>query len=613
MRPLLTAALCAVGCPAALAAPITVMHQHTVYEVAADGTSTTEVDTATRIDDPQVVSSVGQTQVQYSDSLQTLEILEAYTVTKDGQRIDVPADKIITQQLPASSGAPTFSDNKVKNVVFPQVEVGATLNLRYRLRQVKPYLPGVFSAFTAFNPFVDIQAGDIVLRAPEKLKLYVSSRTVQGGEVKSSVPGRREWRWTYGDAKAISPEPGSVMVETISPYVEISTLEAYPRLAEAYMIGAAPAAKVTPAVQKLAEEITAGITDRRAQAEALYRWVSLQIRYVALAMGTGGYVPHQADDIIAARYGDCKDKTTLLAALLHARGIRAMPVLANTGAAFSLPDTAILGAFNHAITYLPDWDLYVDSTPGMAPFGVLSSSLMGKPVLLAGDEAMKPALRTIPASSATRDRLVLRTAGTIAADGSITGTNSIEALGTGDLAIRSSFGSIPEALRPTLAKSLLPGSGEATLKLGDARDLTKPFSFVFEFKALQRVNIPGPGALTGPYGMSLSLGARSFATSALQVERKLDFPCPDGVGVEEIFDLTLPAEMKITNLPRAADLASPYGHFADSYEVKDGHLLMDRRLELTPPHAVCTAADGVELRKFATAINQQLRAQILYQ
>jgi hypothetical protein len=47
--------------------------------------------------------------------------------------------------------------------------------------------------------------------------------------------------------------------------------------------------------------------------------------------------------------------------------------------------------------------------------------------------------------------------------------------------------------------------------------------------------------------------------------------------------------------------------------VKEGKLLMSRRLELTPARSICTAADVAELRKFATAISQQLRSQVLYQ
>lgn len=619
MRLITIAALAGLPCllltPLIHAAPLTVLRHHTVYEVAADGTWIMEVDTARRIDEAQAVAANAQAPVQYSESLQSLEILEAYTTTKDGMRIDVPADKIITQQQPASAGAPTFGDNKVRVVVFPQVEVGATLSMRFRIRQLKPFMPGLFSAAVNFNRFVDLQSASMTVRAPQSLKLHVSSRDVQGGEVKSSTEGFREWRWTFGDAKALLPEPGSLMPETFFPYAAVSTFESYTDLAKAYMLGAEPAAKVTPAVQKLANEITVGISDRRAQAEAIYRWVSTQIRYVAIFMGNGGYVPHPVDDILAARYGDCKDKTTLLTALLHAKGIRAMPALIHSAETYKLPDTVLLGAFNHAIVYLPEWDLFVDSTSGFAPFGVLTPNLRNKQALLVGDQSLQPVARATPALDPARDRVVVTTQATLAADGTVTGTNSIRALGSAEPAMRGTLGMITEAARPAMAQRMLSASGqtgEARLSIGDARNLAEPFSFVFEFKTPLRVNVPGPGALSTSFGMPMPTGAQSFAGSVLQIERKLDFPCPREGG-EELLELTLPSEVKITTLPPGASIESPFGRFSSSYEVKDQKLLVKRQLNLTPPRAVCTAADTAELRRFATAISQTLRAQILYQ
>jgi transglutaminase-like putative cysteine protease len=613
MKLIPAALLCVIGCSQLQAAPATVVRQDFVYQVSTDGTWTMEIDNARRIDEVAAVAALGQAPVQYSESMQTLEILEAYTITRAGMRIDVPADKILNQLLPASAGAPTFSDTKLKTVVFPQVEVGATLNLRYRVKQLKPFLPGVFSAIVGVNPFTDTTSASVTLRAPEKLKLYMSSRDMQGGEVKSTVRGQREWRWTHGESKAITPEPGSLIGETFSPYVAFSSLETFPQLAQAYMIGAEDAAKVTPVVQKLADEITAGITDKRAQADALYRWVGTQIRYVAIYMGPGGYVPHKADDVIAARYGDCKDKSTLLNALLHAKGIRAMPVLIHTAETFKLPDTVLLGAFNHAITYLPDWDLFVDSTSGFAPFGVLTSALQNKQALLGGDKSLRPVVKVTPTGSSKQDRIVQKITATVTADGSVSGSSTLETAGSAGPDLRASLGSIPESQRAAAGKALLASSGqtgEATLTMGDARDLTKPFSMTLGFKTPQFVTVPGPGALSTAYGMPL---LQSFATSQLRLERKLDFPCPSGAGVEDILELTLPSQVAISNLPKAVSIESPYGRFTTSHEFKDGRLLVTRRLELDSPRPVCTAADSVELRKFATSISQQLRTQVLYQ
>jgi transglutaminase-like putative cysteine protease len=601
---------------AAHAAPTTTLKYDVVYELLPDGTSTVERHVVTRINEQSAVTGAGQVGLQFSESLQELEIIAAYTTTKDGNRIDVPADRIITQQSPISAGAPMFSDYKAKVVVFPQVEIGASLTLHYRQRQLKPFLPGVFTAGESLSRFAEIQATkSITLRAPENVTMYVFARDVEGGPVPSTKTGMKEWRWSQGPNSAEVPEPGMVDPGSISPGVMFSTLKDYPALADAYMAGAAPMAKVTPAVQKLADEITKGITGRRQQAEAIYRWVSGEIRYVAIAMGVGGYVPHAADEIIAARYGDCKDKTTLLTALLQAKGIRALPVLILVGNRYKWQEVPLLGAFNHAITFVPEFDLYLDATVAMAPFDALPSQLRGRPVLVAGDAGTKASVRQTPAIDAARDRELTITTATVAPDGTVVGTTRMLVHGGLDAQLRTMLSSIPELVLPQLGNQLLAGAGQTgstKLAVGNLRDFTTPNLLTIEFNSPGRISLPGPGALTGGFGASGPSPGRGFSTGMLQLERKLDFPCPAG-GSEQRLELTLPEGMKITALPPAADIQSSHGRFTASYEVKDGKLLMAQKLDLKQPASVCTATDYAELRKFATAIDRELRRQVLYE
>ena len=52
-----------------------------------------------------------------------------------------------------------------------------------------------------------------------------------------------------------------------------------------------------------------------------------RVRYVALLMGQGGYVPADAETTWSRRFGDCKAKTALLLGILHSLGIEAEPIL----------------------------------------------------------------------------------------------------------------------------------------------------------------------------------------------------------------------------------------------------------------------------------------------
>jgi hypothetical protein len=84
------------------------------------------------------------------------------------------------------------------------------------------------------------------------------------------------------------------------------------------------------AVAKLADEIRESNRGRDAQLVAAIRFVQDDIRYLGIEMGRGSHEPRQPAVVIAQRYGDCKDKALLLAALLRNLGIEAYPALVNT-------------------------------------------------------------------------------------------------------------------------------------------------------------------------------------------------------------------------------------------------------------------------------------------
>ena len=92
------------------------------------------------------------------------------------------------------------------------------------------------------------------------------------------------------------------------------------------------------------------VADRRQQVEQALALVQERVRYVALLMGEGGYVPASAESTWSRRFGDCKGKTALLLGILHELGIKADAVLVNTRAGDVLPDRLpMLGVFDHVL------------------------------------------------------------------------------------------------------------------------------------------------------------------------------------------------------------------------------------------------------------------------
>ena len=83
-------------------------------------------------------------------------------------------------------------------------------------------------------------------------------------------------------------------------------------------------------------------------------YVDRVVRYTGIEFGEAAIVPHNPAETLALKYGDCKDKATLLVAMLRAAGIPSYVALLNAGSRLDVPsDLPGMGLFDHAIVYVP--------------------------------------------------------------------------------------------------------------------------------------------------------------------------------------------------------------------------------------------------------------------
>lgn len=117
---------------------------------------------------------------------------------------------------------------------------------------------------------------------------------------------------------------------------------------------------------------------------------------MSLSFGVGRYQPHAAAEVLANRCGDCKDKTTLLEAMLEAEGLHAYPVLVNAMAKI-YPDVPNPLQFDHAIALvrIENQDIWLDSTVGVSPSGYLLPQLRDTEALVISDARLRE-LRRLP-------------------------------------------------------------------------------------------------------------------------------------------------------------------------------------------------------------------------
>lgn len=595
--------------------PFTIERQEIRYDVHTDGTYEYDDFESIRINNEAGIKAVGQISVPVSTSLQSLEVLQAYTVTKDGKHIDVSPDKILNQQTPLSAAAPIFDDIKLKTVVFPALEAGATVNVHFKRIQKTALFPGEFSMLEKFDKTQTFKFAQLTVTAPDSMQLFVETKDLPGGEVKSEEPGKKIWRWSIENTSAVAPEPASVNAVDFSPRVAVTSFPSYDAIAKAYYDRAKSKARVTSAIRTLAHEITKGITDKRAQSEAIYNWVSLNIRYVGIFFDVGGVVPHDSESILAVRYGDCKDHATLLEALLAAKDIKSSPVLVNATNAYWLPDVAAPEPFNHLMSYLPQFDLFVDSTAQLAPFGVLAATELGKSALIVDDGSGHAKQVQLPQTQlGVRNTERSTTELKIAENGDISGQGKFENSGTLDLITRAIFVTIPKGAESQLAARSLSMTGQqggGTFERGNPIDLNHPFNYSTQFTLPAYMQPQRSGALNIPAGIASMTGLDTM-TRFIGTEKRV-FPVPCGESLrEETTSILFPSGVKIAELPKPVNLQTPLGSYQASYTASDQQVTVKRTLDLNLP-AVCSGEQYSTLKGMLGEVSRDLRTQIAYQ
>ncbi len=296
---------------------------------------------------------------------------------------------------PAYASFELYSDRRmlVLNESF-EADKGA-VTVSYRLKESQPVLSRQFFVHSE----VSIKKSSIAITVPENWTIQSAWRnSPPEGE---SRPAPNVFRWNGTDIQPLleevysppSPELArQVMIQCLPPEKDpnIWAFNEWDDLAAWFQRLYLPQASATPEMNQAALAAVQGANTRLEKIRCLYDLVREQVRYVAVEIGIGGYQPYPASQTFEKKYGDCKDKATLLCTLLKSVDIEAYPVLVRTRNMGRLArDFPSPFQFNHCIAYVPASQyleqsadvppvpevlqdgIFLDATSNLCPFGDL--------------------------------------------------------------------------------------------------------------------------------------------------------------------------------------------------------------------------------------------------
>ena len=650
--------------------PFVIEQYYTTARFENDGTSQRDLSVRIHVQSDAGVQQLGELVFGYNSSNEQMEVRTVRVHKPDGTLVDAAPDSIKEMTASVARDAPMYTDYKEKHITVPSLHTGDTLEYEIVTRTLTSLAPGEF--WFAYNFLdeaivlderleIDVPQGRaITVRSPElsltngreDYQLRVKPGATAGPAAqkipfsKSDENGRTIYHWRR--ANLIRPpeeeknKKKELRAETKRPDVELSTFESWEEVAQWYAKLEKGRTEPTPEIRAKTLELIQGRENRLDKIQALYDYVAKNIRYVSLSFGLGRYQPHSAADVFANQYGDCKDKHTLLAAMLQAANISSDAVLIP----FSLDlDTSAPSPsqFDHVITAVPADDglIWMDSTAEVAPFRLLSPVLRNKSALLVPADGTGRIVKTpIDPPFLSTQRVEIEAE--VSDLGKLSAKLRYFLRGDNELALRVAFRRTPQTQWKELGQTIaaLDGiHGDVTsVKPSDPLDTRDPFELDLEFSqasfldwSSKKSKITVPLLIIGmPEAREdttepIHLGSPLDVTMTLKLKLPSNFTAQAPVAVSIVRDYaafksiyrfeshTLVAErtlnFKMRELP--ASRVSDYRAFARAVESDEGQVLLAENSNTGAPEIPSVANAGDLLEAGLAALNSgNLKAAI---
>ena len=546
---------------------VTLLDQN-VTKVFDDGNSSVYRHEIVKILTEDAVRALSTRSVGYSPNQQKLEVIKSRVIKPDGTIIEA---RDMGDSSASDVNSRLYYDYSVKQFSFPGLEKGAVIDFEYKLDDTQSNIYGEYfgdlQVIGGYDPTVKYE---YVLLTPAKRKFnyFVDKVNPREPATELNTNGTiRSYRWQYENLPYIEREPMMPSYAETLPYIKISTFDTWDQLAKWYWHLIQDQFDSTGDIKEMVEKLTKDKKTNLEKVRAIYNFTVTDVRYLGLEFGIGGYKPHRAMDICRARYGDCKDKATLIITMLKEIGIPADIVLIRTKDLGDI-DTSLpsLGLFNHAIAHVPDVDgmeLWLDGTAMYTSLDEFPAGDQGRKVFCVN--ASRGTFKTTTAFTYLQSVANYTTQIILNADGSGTGSRITIPKGQFAPGMRYFFANSAK-IKQEVEKQFnaqLPGTSVENIQHSDFTQLDTPPQLAFEFAS------PHVGVLAGnqmqlvgnlfPLRMVDSFARRSQRIHPV----KFSLPLTRRI----VTRYTLPPGFKINTLPKDLELEYPFGKISIKYTV----------------------------------------------
>jgi hypothetical protein len=605
------------------------LYSETILTVQPNGRIKTMERAAYKILRPEG-KSFGSVQA-YFDNETRINSMRGWCIPAQGKDYEVKdKDSIETAMLGVENGE-LMSDFRTKILQIPAADPGNVVGYEIE-REERPY---VLEESWRFQDTIPVREAHYTLQLPPGWE-YKSVWLNHPEVTPTSTNGQTAW--AVSDLKAIKREDdmppwrgvaGEMLIALLPPNGATNRgFVSWSEMGTWYLNLTRGRRDASPEIKQKVAALTATAVTPLAKMQALAKFVQDDIRYVAIELGIGGQQPHPAVDTFSKRYGDCKDKATLLGSMLKEIGVDSYYVVINTErGAVSLSTPPNLG-FNHVIlaVQLPAgltdpslvavWQhpklgriLFFDPTDYLTSFGHLRGELQANyGLLVTPDGGELVDLPQLPAALTAIQRtakLSLDEKGALLGD--------VQEVRLGDqamwqrMALRSATKNVDQIkpIETMLAHAFTTYSiTKATVSNLHANEL--PFQYNYSISADNYAKVTGDLLLVRPR----VLGSQSSALLETKEPRQypINFEGPERD--TDVFEIAIPSKYELDDLPPPINADFGFAAYQSKAEMVGHTLRYTRTFEIKQVSVPADKAD--ELKKLYRIIATDERSTAVF-
>jgi len=552
------------------------------------------------------------------DAESKISNMHGWCIPAQGKDYEVKEKDAIETALLGVQNGELITDLKSKILTIPAADPGNVVG--YEIEQeLRPYVMQDIWAFQDVG--VPVREAHYSLQLPAGWEYKAA--WLNHAELAPSGGGG-QWQWVVNDVKAIKPEAGMPPWQSVAGFMVVSLFGNATGRNNGFQDWKAMGIwesglangrrEASPEIKKKTAEITANAPTTLAKMRALAEFMQKDIRYVAIQLGIGGWQPHPAPEIFLHKYGDCKDKATLLSTMLNEIGVESYYLDINTERGTITPATPATRWFDHVVLAIrlpeqvndPSLHMIIshpklgrllifDPTDEFTPFGHLRGELQESYALLVtadGGELMK-----VPQLPAAMSGVVRTAKLELTSTGTLSGEFVEQRNGDYGTQQRARLKSVTkDADRVKVIETLISHSLSAfqltKASFSNLNQVDQPFGYQYSLVAQNYAKTAGNLLLVRPR----VLGSNS--SDLLEKKEPRMFPVEfDGPAKNmDTIEITVPAGYEVDDLPPAVDVDYSFASYHSKTEAAGNVLRYTRTFEIKELSVPLNKMD--DLKKF---------------